>query len=72
MEDNLRNKLDFAMYCSKHPNEKLTFSTELSNIKSNSAYELNLKIVVHPCNACQRETEKITDAVNVLLAAQKN
>lgn len=69
MENLMRNKLDFSMYCSVHPNEKLTFDSSLSKVGASSAFELNIKIVVSPCSLCKKEHEKVTDAIEVLFKA---
>lgn len=69
-KDSMRDKLGFEMYCSKHPTERLTFSYELSAVVANSAYEANVKIVVHPCKQCQDEVENIRSAVNTLFSFQ--
>jgi hypothetical protein len=66
-DDSMRDKLDFQLYCSNHPNERLNFSSQLSSIGASSAYEVNLKLVVHPCPKCQYEIDKITNAVSVLI-----
>ena len=70
-QDSTRNKLDFEMYCSKHPGQRLNFSTELSKIGASSAYEVNIKIVVHPCEICQNEVDSIKHAIGTLLSFQK-
>lgn len=70
-QDSMRNKLDFEMYCSKHPKQRLNFSTELSAVGANSAYEVNIKIVVHPCEKCQMEVDSVKQAVGTLLSFQK-
>ena len=70
-KDAMRNKMDMKFYCSKHPRNELTFSSDLSNIGANSAYDVNLKIVIHPCSECLREMQKIENAVNVLMSVGK-
>jgi hypothetical protein len=55
MKDISRNKLEFELYCSKHPKTRLTISHDLSRIGANSAYEVNLNISVHPCMECAQE-----------------
>lgn len=70
-KDALRDKMDVKFYCSKHPENELTFSSDLSKIGANSAYEVNVKIVIHPCSRCLQEVERIEDAVNVLLSVKK-
>ncbi len=69
-EDALRNKMDVKFYCSKHPENELNFSSGLSKVGANSAYEVNVKIVVHPCSRCLQEAERIENAVNVLLSVK--
>ena len=70
-QDSARNKLDFEMYCSKHPKQRLNFSTELSKIGASSAYEVNIKIVVHPCEICQNEVDNVKNAVSTLFSFLK-
>ena len=65
--DALRTKLDVKFYCSKHPNNELNFSSNLSKIGANSAFEINAKITIHPCSMCRSEKEKIEDAVKLLM-----
>jgi len=69
--DSLRNKMDVKFYCSKHPDTQLNFSHSLSRIGAHSACEVDVKIVVHPCEMCQMEVERIEDAVSVLLSVKK-
>lgn len=71
-KDALRDKMDVKFYCSKHPKEELTFSSDLSKIGANSAYEVNVKIVIHPCSRCLQEVERIENAVNVLLSVKND
>ena len=67
-EDSTRNKLDLEMYCSKHPKQRLNFSAKLSEIGANSAYELNVKIVVHPCEQCKMEVDNIRKAIDTIFS----
>jgi hypothetical protein len=69
-KDDLRNKMDVKFYCSKHPENELTFSTDLSKVGASSAYEVNVKIVIHPCHRCRHEVERIENAVSVLLSVK--
>ena len=69
-EDALRNKMDVKFYCSKHPENELYSSSGLSEVGANSAYEVNVKIVIHPCGRCLQEVERIENAVNVLLSVK--
>lgn len=71
-KDSLRDKMDVKFYCSKHPENELTFSSDLSRIGANSAYEVNVKIVIHPCSRCLHEVERIENAVNVLLSVKND
>lgn len=63
-QDEMRNKLDVKMHCAKHPDTELTFSTD-SKIGASSAYEINVKILVHPCRECENEIKKIKDAISL-------
>jgi hypothetical protein len=69
-KDALRNKMDVKFYCSKHPENELTFSTDLTKVGASSAYEVNVKIVIHPCSRCRQEVERIENAVDVLLSVK--
>jgi hypothetical protein len=71
-KDALRSKMDLKFYCSKHPDIELKFSTDLSKVGASSAHQLNIKIVVHPCEQCQREHERITDALDVLMSVKNS
>jgi hypothetical protein len=71
-KDDFRNKMDVKFYCSKHPENELTFSTDLSKIGASSAYEVNVKIVIHPCHRCRHEIELIENAVSVLLSVKND
>jgi len=68
--DNHRNKMDVKFYCSKHPENELNLSSELSRVGASSAYEVNVKIVVHPCSKCQQEVDRIKNAIGVLMSAK--
>lgn len=70
-QDLMRNKLGLKLYCSKHPESELRFSTDLSKIGASSAYEINVKIVVHPCDECRKEMERIESAIGVLMSINK-
>jgi hypothetical protein len=65
-QDSTRNNMDVKLYCSKHPDTVLNFSHDLSKIGASSAYCINVKIVVHPCERCLQELERIENAVGVL------
>lgn len=65
-DDIFRNKLDFALTCSKHPKQNLTFSVKGSNVNASSAYEVNIGIMVHPCGLCQAEFEQFKWAVELI------
>ena len=67
----MRNKMDLKFYCSIHPENQLTFSSDLSRVGGNSAYEINVKIVIHPCGKCLQEIERIEKAIDVLLNFKK-
>lgn len=71
-KDALRNKMDVKFYCSKHPENELTFSSDLSRVGANSAYEVNIGIAIHPCSRCLQEVELIKNAVNVLLSVKND
>ena len=71
-KDALRSKMDLKFYCSKHSDTELKFSTDLSKVGASSAHQLNVKIVVHPCEQCRREYERITDAVDVLMSVKNS
>jgi hypothetical protein len=70
MIDSSRNKIDIALFCSKHPNTKLRISHDKSRVGADSAYEVNLKMSVHPCDDCQHELNEIKYAVRVIQAIQ--
>ena len=67
-DDSIRSKLEVKFYCSKHTENELNFSTS-SKIGASSAYEINAKILVHPCSRCRQEFERIENAVKVLMSA---
>ena len=69
-KDSMRNKMDVKFYCAKHPETELNFSSDLSKVGASSAYEVNIKIVIHPCVRCRQEVERIEDAVDVLLSVK--
>jgi hypothetical protein len=69
-KDALRNKMDVKFYCSKHPRNELTFSTDLTKVGASSAYEVNVKLVIHPCSRCRQELERMQKAVDVLLSSK--
>ena len=64
MEDWRRSKLEVKMYCAKHPDTELNFSPN-SKIGASSAYEINAKILIHPCRRCEDEVNRIKEAVGV-------
>ena len=70
-EDFYREKLEVKMFCSKHPKNELKFSTD-SRIGASSAYEINAKILIHPCSMCRMEIESIENAVSVLMSLNKD
>ena len=66
-QDDMRNKLDVKMYCAKHPDMELNFSPD-SIVGASSAYEINVKILIHPCRKCENEVNRIKDAISVFSA----
>ena len=68
--DTMRSKLEVKFYCSIHTENELNFSTS-SKIGASSAYEINAKILVHPCSRCRQEAEKIENAARVLMSVGK-
>ena len=64
-EDSQRERLEFALYCSKHVNTRINISTN-SRVGFSSAMEANIKIIVHPCEVCEHEVNKIKNAVKLL------
>lgn len=70
-KDSMRNKVDMKFYCSKHPETELNFSTDLSKIGASSAHEINIKIVIHPCERCQQEIDKIKNAISLIVNIDK-
>jgi hypothetical protein len=69
-KDTMRSKMELKFYCSKHPENELTFSTDFSKVGANSAYEVNVKMAIHPCSICLHQIEKIENAVDVLLSVK--
>ena len=69
-DDWSRNKLDFRLHCFKHPNQALTMTSN-SNIGASSAMEVNIHILVHPCQICTRESDDIKDAVILLMDVKR-
>lgn len=65
MEDSTRNKLDVKMYCAKHPETELRFSTH-SKVGAASAYEINVKIHIHQCDQCEWEMRQLKGVLKVL------
>jgi len=68
--DDSRNKLDLTLYCSKHPKQTLRMSTELSKVGASSAYEVNLKVFVHPCMECQQELNTLKWVIRTIKEVQ--
>ena len=66
-QDDMRNKMDVKMYCAKHPDTELNFSSD-SKVGASSANEINVKILIHPCKKCQNELDRMKDAISVLSA----
>ena len=69
-QDDSRNKLDVKMYCSKHPETELNFSPN-SKVGAHSAYEINVKILIHPCRKCEAETNRIKNAISLFSEVAK-
>ena len=65
MSDSSRKELKLELYCSEHPNSKLTMTTEQSAVGAGSAYEVRVKIMVHPCSRCKQELYELQHAVSV-------
>lgn len=65
--DSSRKKMDVVFYCTKHPNQELAFNHQSSQIGASSAYEINFKISIYPCEECQREINRIKGAIDILL-----
>ncbi len=63
-----RKKLEFKMFCSKHPNNELTFSLD-SRLRASSAHVVNAEILIHPCSQCRMETARLKDAAKLLMSA---
>lgn len=70
MIDSSRNKLGFALFCSKHPKQRLNMSHDLSEVGADSAYDVNIRIVVHPCRECTWEMNNIKGAIRTLKELQ--
>lgn len=68
--DSDRSKMVVRFYCSKHPDTELTFDTN-SEQRSSSAYELDMRIRVHPCVKCKQERESIIRAIKTLNELQE-
>jgi len=68
--DDSRNKLDLTLYCLKHPKQTLRMSTNLSKVGANSAYEVNLKVFVHPCMECQQELNNLKWVIRTIKEVQ--
>lgn len=66
-QDNRRNKMDVKMYCVKHPNTELNFSPD-SKVGASPAHEINVKILIHPCEKCENEVNRIKDAISIFSA----
>lgn len=62
--DDFRTKAEVKLFCAKHPKQELRFSGD-SKVGASSAYEINLKIVVHPCWECEREIEQIKGVIRI-------
>jgi hypothetical protein len=68
-EDHFRKKGNFKLYCSVHPKQELSFSGKMSRVGADSAYEINIDVVVHPCAQCKAETDRIKNAATTLFKA---
>lgn len=68
-KDSSRSNLFIKMSCSKHHEQELTFSHNLSEIGADSAYEVDFKISVHQCSRCKAELSDLKWAINTLLEA---
>jgi len=45
-------------------------STELSKVGASSAYEVNLKVFVHPCMECQQELNTLKWVIRTIKEVQ--
>jgi hypothetical protein len=70
-QDAMRSKLDVKMYCAKHPDTELKFSPD-SKVGANSAYEINIKVLIHPCEKCKHELEKLKNAMRTIRDIDKD
>lgn len=70
INDSMRDRLDLSLHCSRHPIIRLNMSPGLSKMGASSAYEVNMRIMVHPCHMCDREYEMLKDSIQVILKAK--
>ena len=54
-EDSLRENCIINLVCTKHPSVKLNFNIESTKGGASSAYDITLKLGVHPCYQCEHE-----------------
>lgn len=53
-------------------NKNYHSADKMSRVGANSAYEINIGIVVHPCDQCKAEADSIKSAVSTLLKLTTN
>ena len=68
MRDYLRDSLSVGLFCAIHKEQKLKLCTdEESRVGADSAFTMDIKIMVHPCYKCGEEISKIKNAVKALM-----
>jgi len=68
--DEHRKEIKFKFICSECGNE-LTIRAD-AKMQCNSAFEINVKIKVVPCDRCKSKHDTITNAIKVLIASATN
>lgn len=70
MADEFRTELKTELFCDVHPGNRLRVSSQ-SKRECDSAYDLTLKLRVHPCSLCKRELDDLKHALSVIAKAGK-
>ena len=68
--DRFRTKAELKIYCSRHPKTEMSYSAKPIT-EANSAYEINIGFVVHPCRDCEMEHDQFRRSVSIVFERTK-
>jgi hypothetical protein len=66
-----RELLQLELRCEKHPYTKLKLNYKDSKIGADSAYKMNVEVIVTPCIECQKQLWDLQQAIYTFTKTSK-